>query len=106
MNFEIGKYYRRRDKQKALCVHVWPEGAAAFVLEHSRWPWAVESSGRVTEAKGVGDIIDEWVEPRKWRVVVAEDDKVFAWVGEAPPPSYTTRAIVEVTEGEGLCDTH
>ena len=107
MKFESGQYYRRRDGQNALCVYVWPNGTAAFVLaDRPMWSWSVGVSG-TADSQWVcdSDIIGEWKEPRKWTVYLCErHGKVFASVDvyEPLPSEFTIIARTELTEGDGL----
>ena len=106
MKFETGKYYRRQDKQKALCVYVWPNGTAAFVLADTPMcSWVVGIRGNASAQVTTGfDIIGEWREPRKWKVWLIEcpNGVIDVLLCRPTQPTLTVRAIVEVTEGDGL----
>ena len=104
MKFETGKYYRRSDKQKALCVYVWPNGTAAFVLADSPMcAWSVGVLGSAdSQLVCDSDIIGEWREPRKWRVYVVNTPNGITRATLYPGGHSEILAVVEVTEGEGL----
>ena len=105
MKFEVGKYYKRRDGQKALCVYVWPNGTAAFVLaDRPMWSWSVGVSGSA-DSRVVcdSDITGEWKELREWTVYVVEcNNSGGPWATLDPQGHHTILARHELTEGNGL----
>jgi len=98
MKFEVGKYYRRADGVKLLCVHVWESGTGLFVRP-DKFGYACHT------APDSGDNAGEWKDPRKWTVYLCErHGKAFALVDvdEPLPPEFTIIARTELTEGDGL----
>ncbi len=66
MNFEVGKYYKRRDGIKAKCISVNCPGRYLFVFhsmaDDSIWR-AYENGGIYSNGMSSLDIVSPWVEP-------------------------------------------
>ena len=106
MKFEKDKFYKRRDGQKALCVHVWTDGTAAFVLtDNPMCAWGVGMAGNADLKEFLvcdSDILSEWREPHKWTLWLVER-KGNVHIRFQDPGSWgNVLAVAEVTEGDGL----
>jgi hypothetical protein len=96
MKFEVGKYYKRADGEKALCVHVW-EGGIGLFIRPDKFGYTCHA------APDSGDITGEWKEPRKWTVYVVEcNDSGGPWATLNLLDHHVILARHDMTEGDGL----